>query len=100
MLLGGDEFGRTQGGNNNAYCQDNETSWVDWEHGEDSHALIRFVRHLTQLRARYPILRRTHFLTGAWNAELQAKDSTWLTPAGAEMERTPLLMQIPPLTRW
>jgi glycogen operon protein len=85
MLLGGDEFGRTQRGNNNAYCQDNEISWVDWGHNEDGQALIRFVRHLTQLRAHYPVLRRSHFLTAAWNEDLQVKDSTWLTPTGEEM---------------
>jgi glycogen operon protein len=85
MLLGGDEFGRTQRGNNNAYCQDNEISWVNWEHSENDKALIQFVRHLTQLRAHYPVLRRSNFLTAAWNEELQVKDSTWLTPTGDEM---------------
>ena len=59
MLLAGDEFARTQQGNNNAYCQDNEISWVDWKIGEEGEALIRFVRQLTALRHKYPILRRT-----------------------------------------
>ena len=65
MLLAGDEFGRTQHGNNNAYCQDNEISWVDWDIGTKGQALIRFVQKLTQLRHEYPILRRNRFLTGA-----------------------------------
>jgi len=85
MLLGGDEFGRTQRGNNNAYCQDNEISWVDWDHDERGEDLIAFVRRLTTLRSRFPVLRQSRFLTGAWNEELGVKDCTWLTPAGAEM---------------
>jgi glycogen operon protein len=91
MVLGGDEFGRSQGGNNNAYCQDNETSWVNWQHGDDDRALHRFVQHLTRLRLQYPVLRRTRFLSGEWNDQLGLKDSTWLTPRGAEM--TPELWQ-------
>jgi isoamylase len=85
MLLGGDEFGRTQQGNNNAYCQDNEISWVDWDHDERAQALTRFVRRLTALRSRYPILRQNRSLTGAWNEQLELKDCTWLTPANEEM---------------
>ena len=53
MLLAGDEFGRTQQGNNNAYCQDNEISWVDWDHDERGEALTRFVQRLTELRHKY-----------------------------------------------
>jgi glycogen operon protein len=87
MLLAGDELGRTQGGNNNAYCQDNEINWVDWEGlGEDGRALTHFVRTLIALRRDYPILRRSRFLTGAYNEELGIKDITWLTPAAAEMQ--------------
>jgi isoamylase len=85
MLLGGDEFGRTQQVNNNAYCQDNEISWVDWDHDERAQALTRFVRRLTALRSRYPILRQNRSLTGAWNEQLEIKDCTWLTPANEEM---------------
>ena len=85
MLLGGDEFGRTQQGNNNAYCQDNEISWVDWDHDERAQALRRFVRRLTALRSRYPVLRQNRSLTGAWNEQLEIKDYTWLTPANEEM---------------
>ena len=73
MLLAGDEFGRTQTGNNNAYCQDNEISWVDWDIADEDRSLIRFVQQLTALRHKYPILRRSRFLTGVYNEELGRK---------------------------
>jgi len=85
MLLGGDEFGRSQQGNNNAYCQDNEISWVDWDHDERAQALTRFVRRLTDLRNRYAVLRQSRFLASAGNEQLEIKDCTWLTPANEEM---------------
>src|SRR5207248_1821607 len=85
MLLAGDEFARTQQGNNNAYCQDNEISWVDWDIGEEGEALIRFVQQLTALRHKYPILRRSRFLTGVYNEELGVKDVAWINASGAEM---------------
>src|SRR6201996_1835521 len=75
MLLAGDEFGRTQNGNNNAYCQDNEISWLDWNVAEKGSSLIRFVKKLTSLRHKYPILRRSRFLSGIWNEELGLKDA-------------------------
>jgi isoamylase len=86
MLLAGDEFGRTQRGNNNAHCQDNEISWVDWDLAEQAEAQIRFVQKLTALRHKYPILRRTRFLTGTYNEELGVKDVTWINASGAEMK--------------
>ena len=86
MLLAGDEYGRTQQGNNNAYCQDNEISWLDWSIGEDGRALIRFTQKMVWLRHRYPILRRTRFLTGEFNEELGVKDVTWINANGAEIE--------------
>ena len=86
MLLGGDEFGRTQNGNNNAYCQDNEISWVDWKLGDNGRALTRFVQRLATLRSRFPVLRHSRFLTGSWNEELELRDCTWMTPAGNEAE--------------
>ncbi|RYX90847.1 MAG: glycogen debranching enzyme GlgX [Comamonadaceae bacterium] len=87
MLLAGDEFGRTQHGNNNAYCQDNEISWVDWQGIDDAgQSLMGFTRKLLALRKRLPVLRRNRFLTGAWNEALGVKDVTWLTPGGSEME--------------
>jgi glycogen operon protein len=87
MLLAGDEFGRTQQGNNNAYCQDNEISWVDWNHGDREERLIAFVRKLTGLRHRYPILRRARFLTGEYNEELEVKDVSWINTDGDEMRQ-------------
>ena len=89
MLLAGDEFGRTQQGNNNAYCQDNEISWVDWDAiGDDGRALTAFVRQADRCCAtRFPILRRGRFLTGEYNEELGVKDVTWINAAGTEMER-------------
>jgi isoamylase len=85
MVLAGDEFGRTQQGNNNAYCQDNEISWVNWSHDECGEALTRFIHRLTSLRRQYAVLRQNRFLTAQWNEELGVKDSTWLTPVGEEM---------------
>ena len=76
MLLGGDEFGRTQRGNNNAYCQDNEISWVDWEGiGEDGRELAEFVRRLIMIRRALPMLRRGRFLTGGYDEELGSRTS-------------------------
>jgi isoamylase len=86
MLLAGDEFARTQRGNNNAYAQDNEISWVDWEGIEDDAvALIEFTRRAIELRRDNPMLRRGRFLSGQYNEALDVKDVTWLTPAGEEM---------------
>jgi glycogen operon protein len=85
MLLAGDEFRRTQGGNNNAYCQDNEIGWLDWEIGDDGQSLIRFVQELTGLRQQYPVLRRARFLTGQQNEATGVKDVTWINASGAEM---------------
>ena len=86
MMVAGDEFGRTQGGNNNAYCQDNEISWLNWEIKEKGNHLIDFVRRLTALRHKYPILRRDRFLTGDYVEELGVKDVTWINANGSEME--------------
>jgi isoamylase len=86
MILAGDEFGRTQKGNNNAYCQDNEISWVDWKLTNDGESLQRFTERLIRLRKEYPILRRNRFLTGNWNEELGLKDATWVNPSGKEMD--------------
>ena len=92
MLLAGDEFARTQNGNNNAYCQDNEISWIDWEGiATRAHsALARFTQRLIALRRALPMLRRGRFLTGREDEELGVKDVTWLTPAGDEMTRRAL----------
>ena len=85
MILAGDEFGRTQGGNNNAYCQDDEISWLDWDIKEKGQSLIRFVSDVAALRRRLPVLHRTRFLSAEWNDELGVKDVTWLTPNDTEM---------------
>jgi isoamylase len=85
MLLGGDEFGRTQRGNNNAYCQDNEINWFDWNAVEREQGLVRFTQRLMQLRHSYPVLRRRRFLTGEQDAELDVKDVTWINANGTEM---------------
>jgi len=85
MLLAGDEFGRTQDGNNNAYCQDNPISWVNWDIKEKGQSLIDFVRKLTRLRREFPILRRNRFLTGALDEELGVRDVTWINASGAQM---------------
>ncbi len=85
MLLAGDEFGRTQQGNNNGYCQDNEISWVSWDHDEHAQRLTRFCQRLLTIRRRYVVLRRSRFLTAEWNEELGIKDSAWLDPAGKEL---------------
>jgi len=85
MLLAGDESARTQQGNNNAYCQDNDVSWLNWDVSESGLALTRFVQKLTRLRHTYPILRRERFLTGEFNEALGVKDITWINASGAEM---------------
>ena len=86
MLLAGDEFGRTQSGNNNAYCQDNEINWLNWDFDEKGKGLIEFVKALTQLRHRYHILRRNRFLTGEYNEDHGIKDVTWINADGNEMQ--------------
>jgi glycogen operon protein len=86
MLLAGDELGRTQKGNNNAYCQDNEINWLDWRGlDDDDRALMDFVRLLIGLRHSFAVLRRSRFFIGAFDMTFQGKDVTWLTPAGEEM---------------
>lgn len=86
MLLAGDEFGRTQGGNNNAYCQDSEISWLNWNVEDKDRRLTDFVRQLTFLRQKYPLLRYNRFYLGEYNEELGIKDLTWINADGQEME--------------
>jgi glycogen operon protein len=85
MLLAGDEVARSQDGNNNAYCQDNELSWLDWEISEASLDLLQFTRRVIALRQALPMLRRGRFLTGEVDVDLDVKDVTWLLPSGQEM---------------
>jgi glycogen operon protein len=84
MLQAGDEFARTQGGNNNAYCQDNEISWIDWSLAETNRDLTEFVRSLAQLRREHEEFRRETFLKGT-AARSGVKDVTWLHARGSEM---------------
>jgi isoamylase len=86
MLLAGDEFGHSQGGNNNAYAQDNETTWLDWlAIDAPGRALRDFTRKLIAIRRAYPILSRGRFVVGTYNDELEVKDVAWLSPTGEEM---------------
>ncbi|PWB30542.1 glycogen debranching enzyme GlgX [Pseudomonas sp. SDI] len=85
MIVAGDEFSRTQHGNNNAYCQDSEIGWVNWDLDEEGAALLKFVKRLTKLRHTYPVLHRSRFLVGDYNAAIGVKDVTWLAPDGNEM---------------
>ena len=83
MLLGGDEIGRTQRGNNNAYCQDNEVSWFDWEHADE--AMLAFTRRVIALRASQPVLRRRHFFQGQVGRGARRKDIAWFRRDGEEL---------------
>jgi isoamylase len=87
MLQAGDEFARTQRGNNNAYCQDNEISWVDWRLRSANHDLLEFVRLLARLRRLHVELRRETFLKGA-ASRAAVKDVTWLNVRGTEMTQS------------
>ena len=84
MILGGDEIGRTQRGNNNAYCQDSEVSWVDWDVGETGTTLCAFTRDLIAIVEANPILRRRDFFTGEPIGD-QARDATWVRSDGEMM---------------
>ncbi|MFC6842049.1 glycogen debranching protein GlgX [Xanthomonas theicola] len=88
MLLAGDERAQTQGGNNNTYCQDNEITWIDWDNDPSEGRLTAFVKALSALRRRYPILTRGRFLNGQYNEDAGVRDLTWLNPGGTEMEDT------------
>ncbi|MEV6973702.1 glycogen debranching protein GlgX [Kitasatospora sp. NPDC093806] len=87
MITAGDEFGRTQGGNNNAYCQDNEVSWLDWSLLDDPawRGLYAFAGRLVRLRRAHPVLRQRAFFSGRAAAPGGRSDLTWFTPLGKEM---------------
>jgi glycogen operon protein len=85
MLLAGDEIGRTQRGNNNAFCQDNELSWVDWEPSEERTALLEFTRRMIRIRREHPVFRRRRFFQGRAIRGTDVKDIVWLRPDGQEM---------------
>jgi glycogen operon protein len=89
MLLAGDEMGRTQGGNNNAYCQDNDVSWLDWSLATKEQDLLRFTEQLTALRRDHPVFRRRRFFRGHPQSTVDTDgDIVWLTPAGEEMTQS------------
>jgi isoamylase len=87
MLGHGDELGRTQRGNNNAYCQDNEVSWIDWRLTDEQRELMDFTRYVIGLRAAHPVLRRRRFFQGgtATRDDQPLPDLVWLLPDGREM---------------
>ena len=85
MICGGDEMGRTQQGNNNAYCQDNEISWFDWNLTKPQQALLAFTKRLIALRQEHPVFRRRRFFQGRRIRGAEVKDLSWLRPDGKEM---------------
>ena len=85
MLLGGDEICRTQMGNNNGYCQDNETSWYDWKLDERKIAMLDFTRRAIHFMKQHPVLRRRRFFQGRKLFGSDVKDITWLQHDGTEM---------------
>jgi isoamylase len=85
MILAGDEVGRTQQGNNNAYCQDNDINWVDWYWDDPRWRLLNFVKRMVRLRKEHPIFRRRDFFHGVAVGDQGRKDVAWLKPDGHEM---------------
>jgi glycogen operon protein len=86
MLLGGDEMGRTQRGNNNAYCQDNELSWYDWHEAREHDVLLDFTRRLSALRREHPVFRRRRYFQGRPLRGSDVVDIGWYTPDGTVMD--------------
>lgn len=84
MLLAGDEFGRTQQGNNNAWCQDNEISWINWDLLTANADLFSFVKKLIAFRKRHPAFHRPEFYTGKQGRHNKMPDITWFSPDGGE----------------
>jgi isoamylase len=85
MLCGGDEYGRTQMGNNNAYCQDNEISWLNWDRNEHQQRLFEFVSRLIAFRKKHPVFSRPNFFRGRQIRGSKIKDIMWLNGGGIEM---------------
>ena len=84
MINAGDEFGRSQHGNNNPYCQDNEITWFNWQHKPWQQALVATTAHLTSLRRQFPVLRQRHFLTGTESSD-GVRDVAWYGADGLPM---------------
>lgn len=87
MLRSGDEFSKTQGGNNNAYCLDNEVSWLSWDLDDDQKAFLKFFQEMVAFRSEHPNLMRRHFFLGAPVRQSRGKDVAWFRADGAEMRR-------------
>jgi glycogen operon protein len=87
LLQAGDEVGRSQAGNNNAYCQDNELTWLDWQLDDDRRDLLAFTGRLLRLRATEPVFRRRDFFQGRPITGGDVKDVYWINPAGREMQQ-------------
>jgi isoamylase len=85
MLLAGDEMGRSQGGNNNAYCQDNEISWVNWDISDEDYEFLYFVQRMIALRRAHPLFHRNRFFVGREKNGNRIKDLAWFSPDGKEM---------------
>lgn len=86
MLAHGDEMARTQNGNNNVYCQDNELAWINWEQAEEHADLVSFTRRLLRIRANHPVFRRRRFLAGGpLGTDVRDRDIAWLVPNGTLM---------------
>jgi glycogen operon protein len=85
MLVGGDEIGRTQKGNNNAYCQDNEISWFDWELPQGNQDLVNFARELIYFRKQHPVFRRRKWFQGRPIHGKGISDIAWFNPDGSDM---------------
>jgi isoamylase len=85
LLLGGDEFARSQGGNNNAYCQDDELTWFDWRQVAENSDLVDFTANLCRLREEHPVFRRRQFFTGTHAQGATRDDLDWYRPDGIEM---------------
>ncbi len=85
MLLAGDEFGRSQSGNNNAYCQDNEISWLDWEHDSGAKALLEFTKKIIRLRREHPVFRRSRFFNPEPRDSFRTREIIWFNDKGLEM---------------
>src|SRR6476659_1196897 len=86
MISHGDELGRTQRGNNNAYCQDNEITWIDWNLTPEKRLLLQFMSRLVNFRLAQPALRRRKYFQGRSIRGSEIKDVAWLTPDGKEMD--------------
>ena len=93
MLLAGDEFGQTQHGNNNAYCQDSPVAWLDWNLSDEQRAMLAFTRDLLRLRKGHPVFRRRHFFQGRAIHGSEIKDLYWLKSDGSEMSEARLVLQ-------